>query len=170
MRFHQLIGRFHIALVFSACYWEVPSFITSFLYAPLVFNNLLGGSTAPFIFHKSLGGKLHLKISWCGVILKEHGGVGVISAGATVVRRAFIALLAYTNWLDLSRDKVSFCQLVDDHLKHRPGVADTPRLESALTAAGRWRRLSVDAVQCRLLEIGLPKIQARAGWNHADLL
>ena len=39
---------------------------------------------------------------------KLCGGVGVTSSGVVVLRRAFISLLAYTYWLDLSRDKLSF--------------------------------------------------------------
>src|ERR1035437_2849265 len=35
------------ALVFSISYWEVPSFLTSFLFLPFIFNNLLGGSPSP---------------------------------------------------------------------------------------------------------------------------
>jgi hypothetical protein len=41
-------------------------------------------------------------------LVRRLGTVRVTSAGITVLGRAFISFLAYTIWLGLSRDKVSF--------------------------------------------------------------
>ena len=40
------------------------------------------------------------------MIVKRVGGVGVTSAGVTVLRRSFISLLAYTYWLELSSRQI----------------------------------------------------------------
>jgi len=61
----------------------------------------------PFIFNSLREAIFVFNISWCGVIIEECAGVEVTSASG-VVGRAFIAFLAYTYWLDLSRDKLSF--------------------------------------------------------------
>src|ERR1039458_651468 len=110
-----------VSRAFSSTYWEVPfcpcvfntllgdSFIFNiFIVFALCFQQLIGRFHLPFIFNKLAEANCAFKISWCRVIFKESGGVGVTSAGVTVMRRAFIALLAYTYWLEKSRDKVSF--------------------------------------------------------------
>ena len=41
-------------------------------------------------------------------MLEPQGGVGISSRGVAVLGGAFISILAYTYWLELSRDKLSF--------------------------------------------------------------
>jgi hypothetical protein len=74
------------APLFSTTYWEVPL-------RPFIFNNLLGAITI-------------LEILLEFVIRKLCGGVGVTSSGVVVLRGAFISLLAYTYWLDLSSRQI----------------------------------------------------------------
>ena len=161
----QLLGGsfiFNIFFIFSLC-----------------FQQLIGRFHFPFIFNKLAETNCTIKFFWCGVILKECGGIGVTSAGVTVLRRAFIALLAYTYWLEKSRDKVSFASSDALGLTYEfPSGSHTqggwslrrPANGESLRYRHRWRRLSVDAVRCRLFQSELPKIEARTGWNHADLL
>ena len=61
----------------------------------------------PFIFSSLLGSISLSNISSGGVISRLQEGVGVTSAGVAVLPRAFIAVIAYTYWLELSRDKLS---------------------------------------------------------------
>ena len=62
---------------------------------PFVFRSLLGSISLPNIPFS------------CGANLGLQEGVRVTFAGTTVLRGAFIAILAYTYWLEKSRDKLS---------------------------------------------------------------
>ena len=62
----------------------------------------------PFIFSSLLGSISLSKVPFSGgVILWLPEGVRVTSAGTTVLRGAFIAILAYTYRLEMSRDRLS---------------------------------------------------------------
>ena len=89
----------------------------------------------PFIFNSLPEAICIFKISWGGVNLSRRWGVGVTSAGA-LVRGAFIAILAYTYRLTLSRDKLSFA----DPEALSPNYAEPLGNRRLPKAGSGWRR------------------------------
>lgn len=78
-------------------------------------------------------------------MVKVRGGVGVTSAGVTMLQRAFIAILAYIYWLEKSRDKLpEFPRFWQGSTIHHDGVynpsAAVP-LELSQTLSPRRRGL-----------------------------
>ena len=97
--------------------------MTSFLCQPCIFNNLLGGSLFACVFNELTGASFAINISFdfpfisndlmlaislfsffaCRVIVQPKRGGGGTGVGVAWLSVDFILVLAYTNWLVMSR-------------------------------------------------------------------
>ena len=94
--------------MFSVSYWEVPSFLSSFCMRPLFSITYWEVPLAPLFSKSHWEAICTLRFRGAEAFARSVGGVAVTFAGVTALRRTSIALLAYSYWLEKSRNKVSF--------------------------------------------------------------
>jgi len=80
--------------LFSMSYWEIPSFLTSFLFPLFIINNLFPAHL-PVCWSDQRSCLLHRPLGRAGTM---HGENRLVGEG-TVASRTFISTLAYINWL-----------------------------------------------------------------------